>query len=117
MAWFGVRSVYLFGRKSDGTNVFEERIVCFKAGSADEALERGRVESERYAADNGMEAFPVRESYEQDGDSLIDGYEVWSVLLESRDSLADFFADRYAKYDYRPEWYAKHDRRPKSRHD
>lgn len=95
--------MYLFGRKSDGTNIFEERIVCFEAGSATEALEKGEAESERYAADNGFVVFPERESYEQDGAPLIDGYEVWSVLLESRDSLADFYAARYAKYDYVPE--------------
>jgi len=27
MPWFGVRSVYRFGQKADGTNIFEERIV------------------------------------------------------------------------------------------
>jgi hypothetical protein len=103
MAWFGIRSVYLFGKKSDGTNIFEERIVCFEAESADEAFAKAEAESERYAQANGFEAFPEREAYEQDGDRLIDGYEVWSVLFESRESLADFYAARYGKYDYRPE--------------
>lgn len=103
MAWFGVRSVYLFGRKSDGTNVFEERIVCIEADTGDAALEKSRAESERYAASNGLEVHPERVGYRQDGDRLIDGYEVWSTLFESRQSLADFYEDRYVKYDYEPE--------------
>jgi hypothetical protein len=103
MAWFAVRSIYLFGQKADGTNVFEERVVCFQAESADAAHDKAKLESERYAADHGFEVFPEREGYEQDGDSLIDGYEVWSVLFESRDSLSDFYAARYTKYDYKPE--------------
>jgi hypothetical protein len=103
MAWFGIRSIYLFGQKSDGTNLFEERVVCFEAGSADEAHDKAKVESERYTADNGLEVFPERESYEQDGDALIDGYEVWSAMFESPESLADFYAARYTKYEYEPE--------------
>jgi hypothetical protein len=103
MAWFGIRSVYFWGQKSDGTNVFEERVVCFEAPTADEAHAKARRESERYAADNGYTAHPEQEGYEQDGDTLIDGYEVWSLLLESRESLAEFYAARYLKYDYQPE--------------
>jgi hypothetical protein len=103
MAWFAIRSIYLFGQKSDGTNVFEERIVCFEAESADAAHDKAHLESERYARDNGFQVFPERESYEQDGDRLIDGYEVWSVLYEARTSLADFYAARYRRYDYHPE--------------
>jgi hypothetical protein len=102
MPWFAIRSVYLFGEKFDGTNVFEERIVCFEAASAHEAHVKAKSESEQYAADNGCEVFPEQEGYEQDGDALIDGYEVWSVLLEARQSLADFYAERYERYTYSP---------------
>jgi hypothetical protein len=100
MAWFSIRSVYLFGRKADGANVFEERIVSFKAESADDALNKAAVESERYASAHKMEAFPEREAYEQDGDPLIDGYEVWSVLFESRETLAEFYDRHYKRDDY-----------------
>jgi hypothetical protein len=103
MAWFGISSLYHFGQKSDGTNVFEERVVCFQANTAEEAHEKAKRESEHCAADNGLEVFPERESYEQDGDELIEVFEVWSVLFEARSSLADFYAARYAKFDYRPE--------------
>lgn len=103
MPWFAVRSVYLFGRKSDGVNIFEERIVCFEAQAAEVALEKGVAESKQYAADNELVAFPERDAYGQDGEPLIEGYELWSVLFESRDSLEDFYAARYTKYDYHPE--------------
>lgn len=103
MAWFGIRSVYLWGQKSNGANIFEERVVCIQADSAHEAHEKAERESEEYAANHQFDVFPERESYEQDGDALIDGYEVWSVLFEGRESLAEFYAVRYARCDYRPE--------------
>ena len=103
MPWFAVQSLYLCRPKSDGTNIFEERVVVFEARSADEAFEKAERESEEYARANTYEAHPNRESYEQDGDPLIDGYEVWSVMLEARASLAEFYATRYARYDYHPE--------------
>ncbi len=103
MAWFAVRSVYLFGQKSDGTNIFEERVVCFEAASAREAYPKAKQESEQYAAENNFAVFPEREAYEQDGDALIEGYELWSTLLEARLSLAEFFAERYERYTYHPE--------------
>src|SRR5689334_19331914 len=103
MAWFAIRSVYLFGQKSDGMNVFEERVVCFEAENWEAAHTKAKAESEQYASDNRFEVFPERDGYEQIGDALIDGYEVWSILLESRESLAEFYATRYTKYDYHPE--------------
>ena len=42
-------------------------------------------------------------AYEQDGDALIDGYEVWSELFESAESLEEFHQSRYGKYEYHPD--------------
>jgi hypothetical protein len=64
---------------------------------------QAKVESERYAADNDFEAFPERIAYEQDGEPLLEGYEVWSEFLESGESLAQFYEARYSKYWYDPE--------------
>ena len=50
MPWYAIRTVYLFGTKQDGTNVFEERIVCFDAQTWPEAHARAEVEAEEYAA-------------------------------------------------------------------
>ncbi|MCC7420092.1 MAG: hypothetical protein IT428_07430 [Planctomycetaceae bacterium] len=112
MAWFGVRSVYHFGRKVDGTNLFEERIVCFEAGSAEAALEKAAVESRRYVSDSDRSVHPEWEAYEQDGEPLIDGYEVFSQVFESRQSLADFYASRYSAYEYHPDVHGSNEGRP-----
>ena len=103
MGWYGIRSVFLFGTKSDGTNIFEERIVCFKAATSDEALERGLREAQLYADENGLTRYPEHVSYEQDGDGLIDGYEVWSDMFEFPGSLEEFYQQRYTGYDYHPD--------------
>ena len=60
-------------------------------------------QSEQCAANNGFEVFSEREGYRQDDEPLIDGYEVWSALFEARQSLAEFYAARYAAYKYHPD--------------
>lgn len=100
MAWFAIRTVYHFGKKSDGTNVFEERVVCFEAESADAAYDKAITESERYETENNVVAHPEQSGYQQDGKVLIDGYELWSELFESKEPLEVFYADRYGKYEY-----------------
>jgi hypothetical protein len=101
--WYAVRSVFLFGKKRDGKNVFEERIVVFSAKTFDGAFAKACREAKRYAKEGRMKRHPLMEAYLQDGDALVDGYEVWSTLFESNDSLHSFVKDRYARYDYRPD--------------
>ena len=45
LKWFGVRTIYLFGTKQDGTNVFEERVVTFSATTEDEVLAKAEREA------------------------------------------------------------------------
>jgi hypothetical protein len=103
MPWYAIRTVYHFGTKNDGTNVFEERVVCFEAASWAEAHAKADTESDKYAKAHEMEAHPEQSGYEQDGEPLIDGYEIWSELFESRDTLEEFYAKRYAAYEYHPD--------------
>ena len=104
MPWFAIRSVYHFGRKRDGSNIFEERIVAFQSESADRALDKAQIESEEYLnVAELLDVHPDRVAYEQDGEALIDGYELWSELSESSKGLVDFYADRYLRGDYHPE--------------
>ena len=77
--------------------------MCFEAANSDEALARAASESDQYTADSGLEVFPEWRGYEQDGDALVDGYEVWSTLFEARMSLEEFYAARYAKFDHHPD--------------
>lgn len=101
MAWFAIRSVYHFSTKPDGTNVFEERIVCFEAATQEEAHEKAYVERQAYAKENGFTAHKQQIGYEQDGDPLIDGYELWSDMFESKDTLEMFYSKRYNRFQYK----------------
>lgn len=103
MSWFGVRSLFHFGVKPDGTNIFEERIVCIDAPTLDAAHDKAHLEAQAYATDNGITWHPETVAYEQDGDPLIDGYEVWSELFESRESLESFWHHRYRRFEYHPD--------------
>lgn len=102
MNWYAIRSVYLFKAHADGMNVYEERIVCFQAETDSEAHEKAFAERQAYASENGYIAHPQQIGYEQDGDDLIDGYELWSQLFESRDSLEEFYRKRYTAFEYHP---------------
>jgi len=103
MNWYAVRTVYHFGTKPDGTNIFEERIVAFQAASFDEAHQKADAEAAKYEQDHGLTAHEDQLSYQQDGDELIDGYEIWSQLFEASLSLNEFYAERYTRFDYHPE--------------
>lgn len=103
MGWFAARNVYHFGIKDNGLNIFEERIVCFEASNFDEAHAKAAKESKDYAIDHGFDSHSEQELYKQDGELLIDGYELWSVLYESNKSLNEFYEDHYEKYRYNPE--------------
>ncbi len=100
MKWFSIRTIYLFGKKSSNINIYEERIVVFKAKNIKEAHIKALKESKQYAEDNDFEMHNEQLSYEQDGKNLIDGYEVWSELFESTKSLNEFYDERYKKFLY-----------------
>lgn len=103
MPWFGVRSVYLFGQKSNGTNLFEERIVCFEAATIDDALEQAMSESEQYADEGNFELYPEWTASEYEGNARLDACEVWSAVFEARMSLDEFFDARYTRFEHHPE--------------
>ncbi len=100
MGWYATRSIYKFGTKENNVNIFEERIVCFKADSFDEANAKAAEESKEYASSNGFDVHDEQLTYQQDGGSLIDGYELWSELYESDKSLDNFYEEHYRKYLY-----------------
>lgn len=106
MNWYAVRSVYLWGQKSDGTNVFEERVVALSAPSESEALVKARAEAEAYRVqrrDVSYERHPQFVLYRLDGGATSDGAEVWSEMFESYESLQQFYASRYERYEYHAE--------------
>lgn len=103
VCWYGIRTIYRFGKKGDGTNLFEERICVFSGRSKDEAFGKSTREAEEYAKALSLEWHPVQLAYEQDGDPLLDGYEVWSEVFEHDGDLASFVKSRYDAYEYHPD--------------
>ncbi|NBV23549.1 MAG: hypothetical protein EBS05_16720 [Proteobacteria bacterium] len=100
LQWFGVRSLFFWGTRGDGMNIFEERICVFSGESFDEAFAKAEKEADVYADSIGALCHSWQEAYYQDGDALIDGYEVWSQLFEAKADLETFFQMRYAQFDY-----------------
>jgi len=100
MEWIAIRSVYHFGVNAQGINVFEERVVVFEANDFNDAHAKAKSEAESYANENGFTMHPEQVGYKQDGEKLIDGYEVWSELFEADLTLNEFYQDRYSKYLY-----------------
>jgi hypothetical protein len=101
--WFGVRSISVFGKKKDGKNIFEERVVIFSGQNASEALQKALAEDDEYKAFHNTVGHPELLCYEQDGEPLIEGYEVWSALYETDEDLHTFYESRYGKYEYHPD--------------
>ena len=84
-----------------------ERSICLAQNRTERtfegAFEKAELEAERYAKENGFTAHDSQEAYEQDGQDLIDGHEVWSQLFEARLSLNNFYTERRERYEYSPE--------------
>lgn len=105
MSWYAVRTLYLWGQKSSGINVFEERVVAFEAESETEVFSKASAEADAYAQQADGTAYdihPQQVSYQLDAGALIDGHEVWSQLFEGYESLDEFYHNRYAQYEYHP---------------
>ena len=106
MNWYAIRTIYHFGVKNDGTNVFEERIVAFEAPDEESAFKKAEIENNDYSSfddSEGFEIHPELELYVQDGEKLIDGYELWSQLYETNENINEFYKNRYEKYFYHPD--------------
>ena len=103
ISWYGIRTVYHFGKKKDGKNLFEERICVFSGASEAEVFEKSQREAQQYSEFHKMAWHPVQEAYLQDGDVLIDGYEVWSEVFEFDGGLDSFVTSRYQRYVYHPD--------------
>jgi hypothetical protein len=101
--WFGVRSLFLFGKKQDGTNIIEERIVVYSGQDWEDVFAKAEQADAAYIRDSAMMVHPWREAYEQDGDALIDGYEVWSTLYETPSSLDEFVHQHYECPAFHPD--------------
>lgn len=104
-SWYGVRSlIQMKANEAIDGYVYEERIVCFQADSEDILLEKAELEVSSYVEINGFINYHSQFSfYLQDGDALIDGYELWSILYASNLPLDAFYEEKYIKDLHLPE--------------
>ncbi|MFE5299407.1 hypothetical protein [Streptomyces sp. NPDC056632] len=93
-SWYGVRSFYRW--LSWENRPYEERVVLFRAGSADEAVELAEREAAEYAREGDFEVLDMLQAYRiSDGDEEVGaGTEVYSQL-HALDLPANEFLDRY----------------------
>lgn len=99
MDWYGARTVYQWAEPRGKAYLYEERIVVVCAESDEAAFAKAEAEAEAYAIANGVRWMGAAVLYHQDGDALIDGYEVWSVLMDSDDPYDVFCAKRYGAFE------------------
>ena len=103
--WYAVRTIFHFGNTAKEKYIYEERIVVFCGKNFDEAFEKAVKESIEYDRAIGpkrQRPYSIKSAYQQDGDSLIDGYEVWSELNESNLKISSFYKEKYLKFNYKP---------------
>lgn len=94
MPWFSVRSVYRFGARLGGRDVYEERVVLFDASDAESAISMAEAEAAGYAADiEGGEVMSLFQSFWL-FDEPSNGAEVFSLSRIS-DLAPDDYIDRF----------------------
>jgi hypothetical protein len=101
MPWYAIRSVYEHGRDEDGTAVFCERVLIFRAPKFDDACALAERESARYLELNPeftrigeFTGFAIRAR-----DLPSEGAEVWCMLYRDTLSGSDFYAQRYKQLE------------------
>jgi hypothetical protein len=83
--WFAVQSIFLIEAGAvlaERGQAYEDRITLWPAATAEEAVEKARIDSERYASENGYDQIDHISTYKL-FDPTVDGAEVWSVTGES----------------------------------
>jgi pentatricopeptide repeat protein len=94
MEWFSVRSVYRFEGGAKGRDVYEERVVLFKAEDFDAAIAKAEIEADGYVADlEDGEVVPIFQCYAM-VDEPGDGAEIFS-LMRVNDLEPDTYIDHF----------------------
>jgi len=100
--WYAIRSTFCVGVKDD-SNVYEERIVVFRAESIEEAFSKAKIEAKQYESESGFEWIGQLDSYHIfDPEEISEGREVWSEYQESRLGTDAFLKEKYEKFTYHP---------------
>ena len=102
MSWFSIRNIYLRGEESDGSAVYEERSVLFRADSPEQAFEMAEAEAARYLQVNPTfrrVGQPVAFMLGAKEDDLHKA-EVWSVLGSSNLGPDEFLQKYYMDVEF-----------------
>lgn len=94
MKWFSVRSVYRSKGTLDGSELYEERVVLFRAEDFDDAIAKAEADAAEYVDGLDSEVLPLFQAHWLFDDPA-DGVEVFSLMrvsdLKPGDYLDHFF--------------------------
>ena len=92
--WYGVKCVFLHHDvPSQGEGqVYEERIVLVHAGSASEAIRRGKAEAQEYAQSNDADYLGFIDTFHLFSDDVGSGTEVYSLMRTSSGTPGEFIS-------------------------
>ena len=94
MKWFSVRSVYRSLGVIDGSGLYEERVVLFRAEDFDDAIAKAEIEAAEYVEGLNSAVLPLFQAHWLFDDPA-DGSEVFSLMrvsdLEPDEYLDHFF--------------------------
>jgi len=104
MPWYAVRTIYKHSTDEDGTGVFGERILLFRAGSSEQAAELAQTEAKQYLKLN--EGFTLHDHIGvyvlgHDEENL-NGVEVWSMVNEAKMELVEFYKQKFERFEIQP---------------
>ncbi len=84
--WYGAKCVFRHNdRKDDDNNMYEERIVLFKAENIDEAIIRAENEAKQYVNElSNCEYLGFVDVFNLFDETVEDGTEVYSLMRQSK---------------------------------
>ncbi|MCC6686906.1 MAG: hypothetical protein IT205_07950 [Fimbriimonadaceae bacterium] len=100
---YAIRSVYEFGKKKDGSTIFEERVVFFHAETEEKAYALAEQENEEYCATLGFRSHDEMVAYYLDPMDLPNGTELWSELFKFNGTLEECYEAKYKNFEYSPD--------------
>jgi hypothetical protein len=105
MTWYSIRAVYAHGSDSDGSVIFEERIVLFRADDVERAFALAETESGQYLQLNPtFQRIGEWVAFEIAGGlSDLNKAEIWSGLSRSELSPERFYEQRYTAGELQPD--------------
>ena len=94
LQWFSVRCIFFHDKKKSKDNLYEERILIWKANDFDHAIYLAEQEAENYAQQENCKYLGLFQAYQTYFDTPESGVEVFSLMRDD-DSPPDEYLDFY----------------------